>query len=115
MSIPPLPLLVICLAMVFLYRYYNNANHSNPLLHKFHKRLRVGLGAAVVGTLVSIAYQLPTDFSRGVAAIQANQVALAAKRQEARQTSEIKHVRQMIDVLGGEDNYLAYLKRRPSL
>ena len=109
-----LPLLVTTAALVHLYRYYNNDNHPNPYLHKLHKRLRVCLGMAIIGTLVTVSYLIPVEMGRAVLSVQDNQVALAAKRQEARQASEIKHVRQMVDALGGYDNYLTYLKRLSS-
>lgn len=109
-----LPLLVATGALVVLYRYYNQNNHPNPLLHKFHKRVRVCLGFAIVCTLMIIAYQLPSDFAHFVQRVQANQVQLALKRQEARQASEIKHLRQMIDLMGGVDNYLAHQKAAQS-
>jgi len=109
-----LALLVVTAALCHLYRYYNNENHPNIILHKLHKRLRVCLGMAIIGTLVSVSYTIPAEMGRMVRSVQANQVALAAKRQEARQASEIKHVRQMIDVFGGADNYLAYLQRQTS-
>lgn len=109
-----LPLLVITGALVYLYRYYHYANHPNPLLHKFHKRVRVCLGFAVVCTLLVVAYRLPDACAGFLERVQANQVQLAQNRQEARQASEIAHLRQMIDALGGPDNYLALQRTRQS-
>jgi len=105
-----LPLLVAIGTLIYLFRYYHPSNHVNPYLYKFHKRMRVCLGMLVVCSLMAIAYRLPGDFANFVRGVQANQVQLALKRQEARQASEIKHLRQMIDALGGLDNYLAHQK-----
>ncbi|BAW27558.1 hypothetical protein [Pseudomonas putida] len=109
-----LPLLVVIGTLIYLYRYYNPLNHANPHLYKFHKRVRVCLGVLVVCTAMALAYRVPVDFVGFVRGVQANQVQQALKRQEARQASEIKHIRQMIDVLGGPDNYLAHQKAAQS-
>lgn len=109
-----LPLLVWAGALAYIYRYYHPNNHPTSRLHKLNKRVRVCLGLAIVALLTSIAYQVPTELSGFVKSVQENQVALSADRERNRQASEIQRVRQMIDALGGVDNYLAYLKCQQS-
>lgn len=107
-----LPLLVLGCALSYIYRYYNIANQPNGRLHKFQKRLRVCLGLLITSILMTVAYNLPTEVGQVFRSMQANQMQLAADRQQAREMSEINHARRMIDAFEGVDNYLAYVKSR---
>lgn len=110
-----LPLFVVVGALVFIYRKYSPVNQPNILLHKFQRRLRAWLGAFIFVVLVLIGYTVPASVGHLLTSIQANQLDQIAQRQEARQASELRHVRAMIEALGGPDNYLAYEKRRRAL
>lgn len=97
--------IVLCLALVFIYRALNPALHPVP---KIAKRARVGVGAVIMVLAVASGYLLPVETARGLSAMAQRQQAQQEARTERQMSAERQHTARMIEIFGSAEAYLLY-------
>ena len=102
---------VLCLALVFMYRAMHPALHPIP---RIAKRVRVGIGLVIMVLSVSVGYLFPVEVGRGIERLENHQMQLQIERADRRMTSEQRHAERMIEIFGSADAYLTYLRSKNS-
>jgi uncharacterized membrane protein len=101
--------IVLCLALVFVYRALHPALHPIPALAK---RVRVGLGGLIMILSVAAGYSLPVEVGRGLQRLNEHQAQQQSDRIERRMAAEQRHAARMIELFGSADTYLTYLNSK---
>ena len=101
--------IVLCLALVFVYRALHPALHPIP---KLAKRVRVGLGGLIMILSVAAGYSLPVEVGRGLQRLNEHQVLQQSDRAERRMAAEQRHAARMIEIFGSANGYLTYLNSK---
>jgi len=101
--------IVLCLALVFVYRAMHPAYHPIPALAK---RVRLGLGVLIMILSVAAGYGLPVEVGRGLQRLNEHQVQQQSDRSERRMAAEQRHAARMIEIFGSADAYLTYLNSK---
>lgn len=116
-----LSMIVVCVGLTFFYR----AMHPNALmarvgviytepdggqtLKKVARRARLALGLTIMVLATITGNMLPKELAHGIFVTEARQIQAQKLRINNRLTSEMRHTREMIDLLGSPEAYLHYL------